>query len=135
MAQQIEDGEGPGPDRTYRDHLAAGDIKIQKCAGCAEYFFPPRIMCPKCRSRNYDWVEVSGGGEIYSASAVRRKPDRGGDYSIVLVDLAEGVRMMSTVTDASPTDVSIGQRVRLEIGDLDGEKAVTLTTASEERGS
>lgn len=120
-----------GPDRIYRDNLDAGDIKIQKCAACAENFFPPRVMCPKCRSRDHAWVDVSGSGEIYSASVVRRKPERGGDYSIVLVDLDEGVRMMSTVTDAVPTEVAIGQRVRLGIGDLDGEKAVILTTVSE----
>lgn len=120
-----------GPDRTYRDNLDAGDIKIQKCAACAEHFFPPRVMCPKCRSRDHTWVDVSGAGKIYSASAVRRKPERGGDYSIVLVDLDEGVRMMSTVIDAVPTEVAIGQGVRLGIGDLDGEKAVILTTASE----
>ncbi|WP_372921278.1 Zn-ribbon domain-containing OB-fold protein [Roseovarius sp.] len=120
-----------GPDRIYRDHLDTGDIKVQRCVSCAEHFFPPRVMCPECRSRDHVWVDVAGGGEIYSASVVRRKPERGGDYSIVIVDLDEGVRMMSTVTDAVPTEVAIRQRVQLGIGNLDGEKAVIVTTGAE----
>lgn len=121
-----------GPDRIYRDHLEAGHIKIQKCDACAAHFFPPRVMCPKCRSRNYKWTEVSGTGRIYAASAVRRKPERGGDYSIVLVDLDEDVRMMSSVLDETPTAVAIEQRVRLSVGDLNGEKAVVLHLAQDE---
>jgi uncharacterized OB-fold protein len=64
---------------------------------------------------------------------VRRKADRGGDYSIVLVVLDEGVRMMSTVLNVDPSEVTIGQRVRLNVGDLDGVKAVVLTIEAEEQ--
>ncbi|OUU51658.1 MAG: hypothetical protein CBC12_04040 [Candidatus Puniceispirillum sp. TMED52] len=119
----------PGPDRIYRNYLEAGEIRIQRCKASSEYFFPPRLISPRNRSRDWEWVEISGCGVIYSASVVRRKPERGGDYSIVLVDLDEGVRMMSTMTDVASAEVAIGQRVHLGIGDFDGEKAVVLKIA------
>lgn len=125
----------PGPDRVYRDYLESGQIRIQQCKASSEYFFPPRLISPKNRSRDWEWVEVSGKGVIYSASMVRRKPERGGDYSIILVDLDEGVRMMSTMADSAATEVAIGQRVHLGIGDFDGQKAVVLKIANRESES
>lgn len=125
--QQEQADANPGPDKLYRQHLAAGRIMIQQCDKCSKHFFPPRIMCPHCDAAEASWREASGGGEIYSASVVRRKPDRGGDYSIVLVDLDEGVRMMSQVVDIAPDEAKIGQRVKLGIGEFGEEHAVTLT--------
>ena len=133
MPNQAEAVTGPGPDQTFRNYLNDGLIKIQKCVSSGEYVFPPRVMCPTSRSRDCVWVDVTGGGEIYSTSIVRRKADRGGDYSIVLVVLDEGVRMMSTVLNVDPSEVTIGQRVRLNVGDLDGVKAVVLTIEAEEQ--
>ena len=122
--QQVENA---GPDKVYRRHLAEGRIMIQQCDSCSKHFFPPRVMCPFCNATDFAWREASRKGEIYSASVVRRKPDRGGDYSIVLVNLDEGVRMMSQVTDIAPDAAKIGQRVTLEIGELGEEHAVVLT--------
>jgi uncharacterized OB-fold protein len=52
---------------------------------------------------------------VYSTTVVRRKADDGGDYNVCLVDLAEGVRMMSRVVSVAPQDVRIGMRVTARI--------------------
>ena len=52
---------------------------------------------------------------MYSTTTVRRKPDAGGDYDVSLIDLDEGVRMMSRVEGIAPADVKIGMRVRAAI--------------------
>jgi uncharacterized OB-fold protein len=41
----------------------------------------------------------------------------GGDYNVCLVDLAEGVRMMSRVVSVPPQDVKIGMGVQARIAD------------------
>ncbi|MEO6293176.1 MAG: OB-fold domain-containing protein, partial [Burkholderiaceae bacterium] len=67
-----------------------------------------------------DWVTPSGGGTVYAVTTVRRKPDAGGDYNVSLIDLDEGVRLMSRVTDLQPDAVRIGQRVRTHVQLTDG---------------
>jgi len=57
---------------------------------------------------------------VYSTTTVRRKPEAGGNYNVALIDLDEGVRMMSRVEGLPPTDVKIGMRVRAEIVDDNG---------------
>jgi hypothetical protein len=80
-----------------------------------------------------DWVGAAGTGEVYTYSIHYIGPSKAykGDppHVVVLVDLDEGVRMMSNlVRDESPDypsidpdDVSIGMRVRVVFHDVTDE--------------
>ena len=106
-----------GPEKRYLDALAAGRFEIQKCAACARHVFYPRVVCPHCGAGELGWVAPSGRGTVYSTTVVRRKPADGGDYNVCLVDLAEGVRMMSRVASIPPQEVKIGMAVTARIAD------------------
>lgn len=106
-----------GPEKRYFDALAGGRFEIQKCAACGKHVFYPRVLCPHCGSDRLDWVAPSGRGTVYSTTVVRRKPADGGDYNVCLVDLAEGVRMMSRVVTLAPAEVKIGMAVKARIAD------------------
>jgi uncharacterized OB-fold protein len=51
---------------------------------------------------------------------VRRKPEAGGDYNVALIDLREGVRLMSRVEGVAPDAVHIGMAVRAQVAQQDG---------------
>jgi uncharacterized OB-fold protein len=106
-----------GPEKRYLDALAAGRFEIQQCAACAKHVFYPRVVCPHCGAGELAWVAPSGRGTVYSTTVVRRKPADGGDYNVCLVDLAEGVRMMSRVVTVPPETVKIGMAVKARIGE------------------
>ena len=106
-----------GPEKQYRDKLAAGRFEIQRCAGCSKHVFYPRVLCPHCGGERLDWVAPSGRGTVYSTTIVRRKPADGGDYNVCLVDLAEGPRMLSRVVTIPPEHVKIGMTVAALITD------------------
>jgi uncharacterized OB-fold protein len=106
-----------GPEKQYLDKLAAGRFEIQRCAACAKHVFYPRVLCPHCGSERLEWVSPSGRGTVYSTTVVRRKPADGGDYNIVLVDLAEGPRMLSRVAGIGPAEVTIGMAVKARIAE------------------
>jgi uncharacterized protein len=106
-----------GPEKRFFDALAAGRFEIQRCAACAKHVFYPRVVCPHCGADTLDWVPASGRGTVYSTTVVRRKPADGGDYNVCLVDLEEGVRLMSRVAGVPPQDVRIGMAVTARIAD------------------
>jgi hypothetical protein len=73
------------------------------------------VVCPLCGSDDLALVAPTGLGTVYSVTTVRRKPDAGGDYNVCLIDLDEGVRLMSRV-DMDPVDaVQVGQRVQARV--------------------
>nr|WP_231755510.1 OB-fold domain-containing protein [Bordetella sp. N] len=119
-----------GADAEYQKHLAQGEFRIQRCAACHEHVFYPRMLCPHCGSARLDWTRASGDGVVYACSVVKGKPGTGTDYNIVLVDLAEGVRMMSRVQDCPNDAVTIGMAVRARIIEQDGKPLVVFAPAA-----
>ena len=116
----------PGPMQVYEDNLAKGEFRIQQCKDCDQHVFYPRQLCHYCGSSNLKWVAISGRGTVYSTSVVRRKPERGGDYNVALIDLEEGPRMMSRVVDVEPEEVTIGMGVSAHVGIIDETPAVVF---------
>ena len=91
----------------------AGALCLPRCRACGELNWFPRAMCRYCSGTDMEWVPMSGRATVYSFSVVDRPPspelpDR---YVLALVDLDEGVRMMTHVVDCDPTEVRIGMRV------------------------
>jgi uncharacterized OB-fold protein len=101
--------------RSYQDALDCGRFQIQRCGTCGHHNFPPRELCPGCGSPDLKCLQPSGDGSVYAVTTVRRKPEAGGDYNVSLIDLDEGVRMMSRVEGLAPPDVHIGMRVRARV--------------------
>ena len=118
-----------GPDATYFAYLEAGDWRIQRCASCNTHIFQPRVMCPSCDGEDLDWVAPSGKGTVHSTTVIRRRPESGSDYNVCLVDLDEGVRMMSRVEGMEPTEVAIGMPVVARLAKQDGQTVVVFDPA------
>lgn len=121
--------ETGGPMATWATQLAAGRFVIQRCAGCARHVFYPRRLCPHCASTALEWVEACGRGTVHATTVVARSAARGGDYNVALVDLEEGVRMMSRVDGIAAAEVRIGMPVRASIVDSPGGSLLVFVPA------
>lgn len=113
-----------GPDATFRSDLAGGKVVLPQCNACGRFHFFPRVVCPHCHETSFSWCEASGRAEIHTTTTVRRPPEHGGDYNICIVQLEEGVRMMSRVGGGALLDVKIGMAVTAYAGEIDGTPAV-----------
>jgi uncharacterized protein len=106
--------------------LDAGCFLIQRCGACARHVYYPRELCPHCGALAPALVEPAGLGTVHAVTTVRRKADQGGDYNVSLVELDEGVRLMSHVEGVAPTEVAIGQRVRARVSVVEGRGRVVF---------
>ena len=87
------------------------------CKDCAAAFWFPRAACPRCLSTAIEWQPASGQGTVYAASAQhvpanQAMADRV-PYAVALVDLDEGVRLMSNVVGCAADDVHAGMAVQV----------------------
>jgi hypothetical protein len=122
-----------GAEARYHAELAGGRFLIQRCSDCSKHVFFPREICPHCSGASLAWVEPAGTGTVYSTTTVRRKSEAGGDYDVSLIDLDEGVRMMSRVDGMAPTQVRIGMRVRARVIGNQGAGLVVFERIGDER--
>lgn len=109
-----------------RDHR----LVLQHCPRCERLQHFPRPWCTACLHDALDYVDASGLGTVYSCTVVRRHPNpvfaARVPYVLALIDLDEGVRIMSNVVDCDPATVTVGQRVEVCFEDLDDAHTVPL---------
>ena len=111
-------------DQRYR-------LQGKKCSDCGHLSFPPRIICPKCNSRNSTPHEFIGRGKLYSYTTIYQPPDRfeyRAPYVVGLIDLEEGERITAQITDVRTEDLEIGMSLEMVIRQIyeDGEKGPIL---------
>lgn len=106
-----------GEEQIYFQRAHQGDLVYQRCEGCGARLGYPRVVCPVCFGVELEIVTASGGGVVHSFTTLHRpgKPAFADDvpYTIVLVDLDEGVRVIANLVTDDQDSVSIGMRVRV----------------------
>jgi uncharacterized OB-fold protein len=112
----------PIPDRDTAPFWAAQNehkLAFQRCATCATVRYPVGPLCPQCRSFEFEWVASSGQGTIYSYTVVRHQthPAFPAPYTVVLVEMEEGPRIIAQLRAPDDTPVAIGAQVRVEWDD------------------
>ncbi len=96
-------------------------LVIQRCESCGALRHPPRPRCDKCGSYNWDTVEASGKGTVYSFVVVHYPQVPAFDYplAIGLIELEEGTRLVADIVGIDPGDVTVGMPVEVEWQDHD----------------
>ncbi len=102
--------------RPYWEGLAQGRIRIQRCEDCSAWVFYPRSHCTGCLSNRLSWHEVSGDATLYTFTVTRQPtaPFFADEVPqcLAVVELAEGIRLTSTLVDVVDTDIHIGMRLK-----------------------
>lgn len=117
-----------GPEAHWRQALSEGRFLLQRSPVDGRHFFPPRVMAPSPGGDALDWIEASGRGVVHSVTVIGPKPPAE-PYNVVLVDLAEGPRMMSRVEGLPAAAVTIGMPVRARIAEEEGVPVVVFDPA------
>lgn len=85
------------------------------CETCGTAFFPARMVCPNCRRRGkLVPKQMPRRGKIFSFTEVKTGPtgfDHETPYFLAVIELENGVRLLSQVVDSEAEKVKIGARV------------------------
>lgn len=95
-----------------------GNLCMQRCSDCGTINFYPVYVCTSCNSSDLEWETLSGRGRIHSLTTVHRAshPDlrMEAPYIVALIDLDEGVTMMSKLIGGNHgNEFKIGQPVEV----------------------
>jgi len=101
----------------YWDGLNEGRLRLQSCADCGKVRHYPRPVCDACFSMNVAWVDASGRGRVHSWTVTHHAFHPGFKldlpYTLVTVDLDEGVRMQAQLRRLDAGELHIGLPVRV----------------------
>lgn len=107
----------PTPEtQHFWDGTRAGELRLQRCCDCEHAYFPPRPFCPACSSRSVEVFAASGRATLYSYVIHHRDaPGFTAPYSIAVVELAEGPRMMTNIVGCDQTPDALELDMGLEV--------------------
>lgn len=123
--------------KVYWDGCAKGLLRFQRCGGCGHVQCIPRSICEQCQSEDLQWNESKRLGTVLSFTTVFRAPlpvFKGRvPYTIVIVDVDEGFRVMANTTAVVPSDaLHIGARVHIGFEDVHGMALPVVDAAESE---
>ncbi len=118
----------PTPEtRPYWEAVNDGRLTLPRCDACGAWMFPPRPRCAACGGST-SWHELSGRGTLASY-VISHRPGPGWQpdevpFVIALVELDEGVRMMSNLVDVAPDPAALALDMPLVVTfvDRDGQR-------------
>ncbi|WP_162844136.1 Zn-ribbon domain-containing OB-fold protein [Sinobacterium caligoides] len=105
-----------GHDNAWWWQQAAEDkLAIQRCSGCQVLRHPPRPMCDRCRSMEWDFIIAKGEAKVISFTVLHHPKFPGYSYPlpIVLAELAEGTRYIAELIDCDVERITRGMRLQV----------------------
>ena len=124
----------PRPERLdaiampYYEGTRRGQLMLQRCGSCSRYVAYARDYCTDCLQSTLEWVPAAGTGRVYTFTIVRQHPHpffaERVPYAYAVIELDEGVRIVSNVVGVDPDDVRCEMPVRVDFERVDDE--VTL---------
>jgi uncharacterized OB-fold protein len=105
-----------------------GELRFQRCRACAAWRHVPREMCAGCGSWEWEWARSSGRGSLFTWTVVTRAlhPAFLNDVPVApaVIEMEEGVRLLSEVVDCPPEALEIGMPVEVVFQDVTSDIAL-----------
>jgi uncharacterized OB-fold protein len=116
-----------------------GELRFQRCGGCGAWRHVPREMCAECGSWDWSWERSSGRGRVFSWTVVARAlhPAFQADtpYAAVIVELEEGGRLLTHVSDVPADSLAIDLPVEVTFEAVTPEVMLPLFRRAEARAA
>jgi len=102
--------------KTWREYPQRYRLEANQCTKCGKVFFPPRLVCSKCGSREFNFAKLPEEGKIFSFTIIRTPSSEFKEYSpfaIAIVEFDNLVKLTTQVVDCDFDDLEIGKRVKI----------------------
>jgi uncharacterized OB-fold protein len=106
-------------DKPMWDSITENTMRLQCCAECSLYRYPPGACCPNCLSTAANWEKLSGKATVLSWTTYHRQylPAYPAPHTVVAVQLAEGPIMIGNIDVGDTPKLKAGVTVELIYGD------------------
>jgi len=92
-------------------------LEAGKCKKCGQVYFPPRLVCPECKSRKFEMVKLPDEGKVLTFTIVHTPGSQFTDekpLAIGIVELAPGACITTQIVDTTFDRIKIGMKVKIE---------------------
>ena len=104
-------------------------LEAGKCKKCGQIYFPPRLICPECKSNQFETIKLNPEGKLLTYTIIRIASDKfsiQAPYAVGIVELNDGVKLTSQIADVDFDKIKIGMKLKLVFRKIQDEGAAGL---------
>lgn len=105
------------PARSWRTYPQTYRLEAARCKKCEKIFFPPRLVCSKCKGREFTHFNMKRTGKVVTHTIIRTPSDEfsgQAPFAVGIVQMDDGARLTTQIADVSFDELKIGMPVKLE---------------------
>jgi uncharacterized OB-fold protein len=99
--------------------LGQQKLMAGKCIKCGKIHLPPRPLCDNCFSRDFQWINISGKGNLLTYTVIHVAPQQFQHltpYAVGIVQLENGLKIPGMIQDTTQEQLKIGMELFLDFG-------------------
>ncbi len=88
-----------------------------KCLKCGKIHLPPRPLCDRCLSTEFEWVELPKNGKLLTYTIIHVAPPQFQNmapYAVGIVQLENGVKIPGMIKDVPLDEIKVGIPLKME---------------------
>jgi uncharacterized OB-fold protein len=99
----------------FWEYTKGREFRLQRCAECAKYRWPPGPTCDRCLSEDFQWDILSGTGKVLSWTTFRRGyfEEYPPPHTIIALELQEGPYFVSYPVGLEAGDLREGMALEV----------------------
>ena len=108
--------QAPFTIEQFYKHISQGKLMGGRCKRCGAIHLPPRPVCSKCFSKEFEWVEIPPKGKLLTYTIIHVAPTQFqsmAPYAVGIIQLENGLKIPGIIRDVTAENVKIGINLKV----------------------
>ena len=100
----------------FYKYISQGKLMGGKCKKCGKIHLPPRPLCDKCFSKEFEWTEIPLKGKLLTYTIIHVAPlqfQQMAPYAVGIIQLENGLKIPGMIKDIAPEQIKIGMELKI----------------------
>ena len=101
----------------FNKYISEGKLMGGKCRNCGTIHLPPRPLCYRCFSEEFQWIEISRKGRLLTYTIIHVAPpqfESKAPYAVGIIELKDGLKIPGMIEDVEQKKLKIGMQLIME---------------------
>jgi uncharacterized OB-fold protein len=110
-------GQPPFTIEQFYKYISQGKLAGGKCRKCGKIHLPPRPLCDRCFSEEFEWTEMPQKGRLLTYTIIHVAPPQFQQmtpYAVGIIQLENGLKIPGMIKDTEHEKIKVGMRLTIE---------------------
>jgi len=101
----------------FYKYISQGKLMGGKCKKCGKIHLPPRPLCDKCFSKEFEWTQIQPKGKLLTYTIIYVAPpqfEQMAPYAVGIIQLENDLKIPGMIRDVERERIKIGMELTMQ---------------------